>query len=259
MLWRIVPGEDMPPLKYFVPNGFTALSLVLGLASVAMSVEGNFELAAWMILWGTLLDKLDGSAARLLGATSKFGVEFDSFADFVSFGIAPAALVYFRVRTGGASPALVVGACVYVVALAVRLSRFNVTTGGEDHFSGIPGTLMGAIIAAGYLTWGKYQLPEIILRYSPALLIIAAALMVSNLRLPKLKMRKSRAFNLFQIANIVLVYIAGPLRMFPEYLLSLALVYLGGGLIAGMLTSPAPVAAEAAEAEEEDEEQPAEA
>jgi CDP-diacylglycerol--serine O-phosphatidyltransferase len=65
-----------------VPNGFTALSLLLGLGSVVKSAEGDFRLAAWMIPWGVLLDKLDGSAARLLDATSKFGVELDSFADF---------------------------------------------------------------------------------------------------------------------------------------------------------------------------------
>lgn len=238
----------MPPLKYFVPNGFTAMSLVLGLASVAMSVEGNFELAAWMILWGTLLDKLDGTTARLFRATSKFGVEFDSFADFVTFGIAPAALMYFRLRGAGMTGVLVAGACLYVVALAVRLSRFNITAGAGGYFAGIPGTLMGAVLASGYLTWGKYHLPEALLRFSPALLIVAAALMVSNLRLPKLKMRKSRAFNVFQLGNVVAAYIFGPLMLFPEYLLGLALTYLVGGLFAGMvMPAEAEEAAEPAE------------
>ena len=82
--------------KYFVPNAFTALSMLFGLASMTMSAAGNFQLAAWMILWGVLLDKLDGTAARLMHASSEFGVQFDSFADFVVFGIAPAGLFYFN-------------------------------------------------------------------------------------------------------------------------------------------------------------------
>src|SRR5690348_1045570 len=124
-----LPVPQLPPLKYFVPNAFTALSLLLGLASVVCSAQGDFTLAAWMILWGTLLDKVDGSAARLLGATSQFGVEFDSFADFVSFGVAPAALFYFRLAGVVPRPLAAVAAGLHAVALAVRLARFNIMTG----------------------------------------------------------------------------------------------------------------------------------
>lgn len=234
----------MPPLKYFVPNGFTAASLVLGLASVAMSVEGRFDLAAWMILWGTLLDKADGSAARLLGATSKFGVEFDSFADFVSFGLAPAALVYFRLMATGdyaglQKLALMVSCGAYVLALAIRLARFNVTECDGKMFQGVPGTLVGAVVAAGYLTWNRYGLHEAALVYSPAYLVVFAGLMISSLRLPKLAVRRSRALNLFQFANVAAAYVFGPLMMFPEYLFGLAVSYLLGGLAVGLL-SPSP-------------------
>lgn len=233
----------MPPLKFFVPNGFTAVSLVLGLASVAMSVEGRFELAAWMILWGTLLDKADGSAARLLGATSKFGVEFDSFADFCAFGIAPAALVYFRLLSTGdyvglPKLGLMLSCGIYVLALAIRLSRFNVTTGDEAVFQGVPGTLMGAVVASGYLTWDHYGLHQAALAYSPAYLAVFAALMVSSLRIPKLKVRKSRALNLFQFANVAAAYVFGPLMVFPQYLFALAVSYLVGGMAVGLLRPP---------------------
>src|SRR4051812_1021548 len=156
------------PLKYIVPNAVTALSLLLGLASVAASAQGDFELAAWMVLWCTLLDKADGTAARLLKATSAFGVEFDSFADFVSFGIAPAALLYFRLAPGGAPRALViVAASLYAVALAVRLARFNITTGGDSAFQGVPGTLMGGVLASGYLALHKHGVPDALVPYSP--------------------------------------------------------------------------------------------
>jgi len=234
----------VPPLRYFVPNGFTGLSLLLGLGSVVMSAQGDFRLAAWMVLWGVLLDKLDGSAARLLKATSKFGVEFDSFADFVVFGIAPAALLYYRLLATGQfqgwqKTALMLVAGFYALALAVRLSRFNVTTGGESIFYGIPGTLMGAILASGFLTWEKYGLPEKALLYSPALLAIGAGLMVSTLRLPKLKMTKSKPFNAFTVLNIVGAYVCGPLMLMPEYLLGVALFYTTGGVVYCLLNPDA--------------------
>jgi CDP-diacylglycerol--serine O-phosphatidyltransferase len=237
----------MPALRYFVPNTFTALSLLIGLWSVVMSVRGHFELAAWAILWGTLLDKADGTAARLFKATSRFGVEFDSFADFVIFGIAPAALVYFRLSAlggyAGWREALLMGAAgLHVLALAVRLSRFNVTTGAEKVFYGIPGTLIGALLAAGYLTCHEYRLDPELLRYAPACLVVGALLMVSSLRIPKLGVRKSKALNLFQFGNVAAAYVLGPLMLFPQYLFALAAVYTVGGVVV-CLIRPEPVEA----------------
>lgn len=222
----------MPPLKYFAPNSFTAASLVLGLASVVCSARGEFELAAWMILWGTLFDKADGTVARLVGATSEFGVQFDSFADFVSFGIAPAALVYFRFGAASPTPGFVAGASAfYAVALAVRLARFNITTGGESVFFGIPGTFMGALVGSAYLTAVKYGAPESLVAQFPALLLVGAFAMVSTIRLPKLKPRKNKAMNVFQTVNVLAAYLLAPMRKFPEYMLGLALVYLVGGVV----------------------------
>jgi len=225
----------MPPLKYFVPNSFTAISLLLGLASVAMSVDGQFELAAWMILWGTLLDKLDGTAARLCKATSEFGVQFDSFADFVTFGIAPAALIYYRSMAtgwyeGSVAPLPMAAAGIYVLALAVRLARFNIEAGGKV-FHGVPGTVMGAVIGGAYLTWAKYQLDLSWLRAGSAVLLVGAGLMVSSLRLHKLAVRKNRAFNIFQFSNVIAAYILAPLMLFPEYLFALAASYTVFGLL----------------------------
>ena len=221
----------MPPLKYFAPNSLTAASLVLGLASVVCSTRGHFELAAWMILWGTLFDKADGTVARLSNATSEFGVQFDSFADFVSFGIAPAALVYFRFANESSSPLfLAAAAAFYALALSVRLARFNITTGDEGVFFGIPGTFMGALVASAFLTAQKYALPVSVLGYLPFVLVVGAIGMVSTVRLPKLKARKNKALNAFQFANVAAAYVAAPMRLFPEYMLCLALVYLVGGV-----------------------------
>ncbi|MCB9529197.1 MAG: CDP-alcohol phosphatidyltransferase family protein [Myxococcales bacterium] len=224
----------MIALKYVVPNGFTALSMLFGLASVAMSAAGDYTLAAWMILWGVLLDKLDGTAARLLDASSKFGMQFDSFADFVVFGIAPAGLFYFRCRElpafeGEAARMLLMAALgLYVVATSGRLARFNISDppGGDSTFYGIPTTFCGAVLALSYLTWDRYGLDPSLLTAAPVVLIAAGLAMVSNIRLPKLKGRKNKAIQWFQIANIAAVYAMAPFKLFPEYMLFLCVLYI---------------------------------
>lgn len=228
----------LPPLKYLIPNTFTALSLLLGLASVACSAQGDFALAAWMILWGTLLDKVDGTAARALGATSRFGVEFDSFADFVSFGIAPAALFYFRLGAGSGipRPVVVATAGLYAVALAVRLARFNLLLGDTSVFQGAPGTMMGGWLAAGYLACDKHRLLDTFLPAAPFLLAASAFLMVSTLRLPKLKMGKNKAANALIGLAVVTAYVLAPLRLFPEVLFAVATFFMITGFIAGALS-----------------------
>jgi CDP-diacylglycerol--serine O-phosphatidyltransferase len=231
--------------KYFLPNGFTALSMLCGLFSMTVSATGNFELAAWLILWGVLLDKLDGTAARLVKASSAFGVQFDSFADFVVFGIAPAALFYFKLApTGdeGNRKLLLLAACgIFVVATATRLARFNVSNppGGDRIFYGIPTTLVGAFLASSFLTLDKYELmkPEL-LRMYPGILVVCGVAMVSNIRLPKLKPRKNKLFNLFQAVNIIAVYACAAARILPEYMLGLVFVYVAVGCTWAFLNPP---------------------
>jgi CDP-diacylglycerol---serine O-phosphatidyltransferase len=222
--------------KYLVPNGFTALSLVLGLASVTQSATGHYDSAAWLILLGVLLDKLDGAAARLLGASSEFGAEMDSFADFVGFGIAPAALAFFRLTGGTVGPGegLIAGACaVYTLAVAIRLARFNVTDpeGGSFMFVGVPTTLCGAIFASGWLAAQSQGMVDVVAPTMPVVLMIFGALMVSNVRIPKFSLRWGLPVNAFQVVNVVLVYAFVPLQIFPEYLFMLGASYLVFGVV----------------------------
>ncbi len=220
--------------KYLVPNSFTALSMLFGLASVATSAAGDYTLAAWLILWGVLLDKLDGTAARLLGASSEFGMQFDSFADFVVFGIAPAALFFFACSSlpafadGAARMGLMAALGCYVVATSGRLARFNISDppGGTSMFYGIPTTFCGAVLALSYLTGERYGFASGLLHAAPVVVLVAGLAMVSNVRLPKLKGRKSRPLQWFQIANIAAVYVLAPFKMFPEYMLGLCLLYI---------------------------------
>ena len=220
-------------LKYVIPNLCTSFSLLLGLASVLQSIDGNHDLAAWMILWGVLLDKLDGTTARLLNASSEVGAQLDSFADFVSFGIAPAFLWYMYLQN---SPfvhhGFLMTVCgVFVVAVAFRLARFNVSEppGGKYFFFGIPTTLMGAFLSCGFLASQKLLgtsslffteplIGEEFFAIIPFVIFAGTFAMISSLRIPKLKIRRNLPLNIFQAANVLFAYIVGPFRLFPEVL-----------------------------------------
>ena len=225
----------MDKIKYIVPNACTAFSLILGLASIVQSVNGHFELAGWMILWGVLLDKLDGTFARLLDASSEFGAQMDSFADFVSFGMAPAALLFWGLADNDMvnSVWLIAGCLVFIVATASRLARYNVAEPPLGHlmFYGIPTTFMGAIIASGFLSWKTLHLVDESMAIAPFFLFIAAIAMVSSVKLPKVKPRKNLALNIFQAMNVLFAYIFAPMQMFPEVLFCQGLFYVLVGIV----------------------------
>ncbi|MBW1811984.1 MAG: CDP-alcohol phosphatidyltransferase family protein, partial [Deltaproteobacteria bacterium] len=221
--------------RYIVPNFFTAINFLMGTASILMSYEGELYWATWLVLWCVLLDKADGTAARLLDASSDFGSELDSMADMVAFGLAPAFLVYSYGRHAwGLAPfeahwvLLVVGCGIYAVCNAMRLAKYNVAEHlpGERYFKGVPTTVSGAIIGSAILVADQYSLPLELVRFFPIVLIVIALGMISNLPVPKVLPRKNLAFNLFQIINIVGVYILGICRLLPEYILGLCLLYL---------------------------------
>lgn len=227
-------AKDLKKLRFLIPNACTSFSLLLGLSSVFCAVKGNYSLAAWMILWSVLLDKLDGTMARIFNACSDFGVQFDSFADFVSFGFAPAALYLCALTDPEVAANLVhdkwiMASCgVYVVAVAVRLARFNIVTLplSKNAFYGMPTTLMGAGLSSWFLTWQKFDLSVEWMSPMPFILLICAFAMISNVLLPKLKLRNSIPLNVFLFINVSFAYVAAPLQKFPEVLFLQAVMYM---------------------------------
>ena len=239
----------MGVLRYSIPSSITALSLLLGLGSIVTTQVGDLEFAAWLIVWCGLLDTLDGVAARVLKATSEFGAEFDSMADLVAFGVAPAILIFnLGLQYGGVELEsgqfwVLLTACgVFVLAGAMRLARFNLTSdvphGGW--FTGIPITAAGGgLISSMVLVMIKYDELSTALPlhlYLPILMFILGILMVSKIRFPKATMRKSKIINAFQIVNIALIFICGVFRMYPEYLFGIGVFLLIAGVIAGRIT-----------------------
>lgn len=239
----------MSLLRYTIPNSFTALSLLLGVASIVTTQLGDLELAAWIIVWCGLLDVMDGLSARLLKATSSFGAEFDSMADLVSFGVAPAMLVLNAgLQLGdieyesGQFWVLTVAVAVFVLAGAMRLARFNLISeeSGTGWFAGVPITAAGGGLVSSLVLVLLYY-PDIAVSlplhlYLPILMFVLAMLMISRLRFPKAKVRKSMLMNTFQGVNIVAIYYCGITRSWPEYLLAMAILLLISGIIAGRIT-----------------------
>lgn len=239
----------MGVLRYSIPSSITALSLLLGLGSIVTTQIGDLEFAAWLIVWCGLLDTMDGVAARVLKATSEFGAEFDSMADLVAFGVAPAILVFnLGLQYGGVELdsgqfwVLLTACGVFVLAGAMRLARFNLTSdvphGGW--FTGIPITAAGGgLISSMVLVMIKYDELSTALPlhlYLPILMFILGILMVSKIRFPKATMRKSKIINAFQIVNIALIFICGVFRIYPEYLFGIGVFLLIAGVIAGRIT-----------------------
>ncbi len=239
-------------LRYTVPNGFTALSLLLGVSSIVTTQLGDLEMAGWLIVWCGLLDVMDGVSARLLKATSSFGAEFDSMADLVSFGVAPAVLILNAgLQIGGFEYqseqfyVLLAAVAVFVLCGAMRLARFNLTSeeSTDGWFAGVPITAAGGGIVSSFVLVLIHN-PDFAVSlplhlYLPVLMFVLALLMISRIRFPKAKMRENKLINIVQIILIAGIYYCGITRTWPEYLLTTGVFLMVAGIIAGRITRPA--------------------
>ncbi|MFN4112155.1 MAG: CDP-diacylglycerol--serine O-phosphatidyltransferase [Ignavibacteria bacterium] len=140
--------------KSIIPNLFTIMNMFCGFLSVINSSEGNFYYASVLIILAGLFDALDGLAARITNSSSEFGVELDSLSDLVSFGIAPAFLIY-KIKLYLFLEIGVLVSAFYLITAALRLARFNVQLIGFDksHFSGLPSPLGAMTVASFILTF----------------------------------------------------------------------------------------------------------
>lgn len=242
-------GSHLSIIRYTIPNSFTALSLLLGLGSVVTGQLGELELAAWMIVWCGLLDVMDGVAARLLKATSSFGAEFDSMADLVSFGVAPAMLVlHAGMQIGGVQMdtggfwVLLVSVGVFVLAGAMRLARFNLASQQPrtGWFAGLPITAAGGgLVSTAVILLVRHQEFATLLplrAYLPIAMFVLALGMISTIRYPKITRRKSHLINGFQVFVVVSSFYCGITRSYPEFLFFMGLFLLIAGIIAGRIT-----------------------
>ncbi|MDR1435318.1 MAG: CDP-diacylglycerol--serine O-phosphatidyltransferase [Puniceicoccales bacterium] len=197
---------------YLLPNLFTATNLFCGFLSIIRCVQARYSLqgtahirsyyqqAVWLILFAGLSDMLDGRVARLKKKESLFGMEFDSICDMVSFGVAPALMVFFLILspTGEFSFLRQVGwlfGFIYLLCAGIRLARFNVITSpllpkDDPHpnydFLGLPVPAAAGVVASFVLIINSYDLNAFTI-FLPPLMLFIAYLMVSNIRFPSFK------------------------------------------------------------------------
>lgn len=179
---------------FLLPHTFTIGNAFLGFYSLVSAAQGKFVQAAYCILWGALMDMIDGRMARWFSTTSAFGVQIDSLSDAISFCIAPAFLIYFwQLKDYGL---LGLAICFfYCAAGMIRLARFNIIHEQQTrYFLGVPSTIAGCFMAIVVLYGTDMSLQSWQgMRYGLAgLLILLALLMVSSLHFPAFKQQITR-------------------------------------------------------------------
>jgi CDP-diacylglycerol--serine O-phosphatidyltransferase len=250
------PRARVATWRYLVPNSITCLSIVFGVLGVQAALGGRTIAAAWWGLYCTLTDRLDGATAKALGAQSELGVQLDSLADLVSFGLLPPTVLYgyysTRPALGWTTPPmhalLAALAILFTLAGALRLARYNVrmAQGGDAHYTGTPTTMTAGLVLVLFLTCLKYSDPlwrspedtdhiyllchmrlDILLPYVPLLLVAGAVGMLAPLRVPKLQRTNSKTTTYLLFGTALFGYGAGLFHALPEYMAAGGLFYLG--------------------------------
>jgi CDP-diacylglycerol--serine O-phosphatidyltransferase len=223
---------------YLLPSLLTMGNMFCGYACVVYAMRGEYETAAPFIGFAVILDMLDGRIARLTGTTSEFGVEFDSMADIISFGMAPAILSFqwglsALGRLGWAAGFL------FVAAAAMRLARFNIQSasgGDKRYFVGMPSPAAAAIPAATVFAYptGLYDYREAL--PALAMVLVPAVLMVSTIRFRSFKTLDSQSRRPYT----VLIFIAAGIVLIATHpqamLVAIAYGYLASAFIGMAIT-----------------------
>ena len=218
--------------RMILPNALTLIGVCIGLSSIKFALDSKFELSVIAIIFAALFDALDGRVARLIKGTSKVGKELDSLTDVISFGVAPAFIMYFwNLNNLGKFGWLL--CLIYVVCVALRLARFNINSNVEpswrdNFFEGVPSPA-GGILVLMPLMFSLSGLDIFNVNYNlivPTFFIITSFLLIS--KLPTYSLKKiiiPRTMTIFLLFGIVLFF--GLLLFYTFKILALSgLVYL---------------------------------
>lgn len=222
-----------------MPSAFTLANLFFGFWSIVYAFQGRFAWAGWFIVFAGILDMLDGRVARLSNTGTRFGAELDSLVDVISFGVAPALLMYFLEFQNAGRFAWIL-CYIYVVAVALRLARYNIlsaTKPASSWFTGMPSPSAGMTLAVYYpfsqTEW--YQRSMVFINFEHqgivVLMLLLAVLMVSNVRYPRFPPIGLRSAKGIFGLLVHLLILAGALLAPAEFLFPLGVTYLAYGLV----------------------------
>jgi CDP-diacylglycerol--serine O-phosphatidyltransferase len=236
--------ESTPPVAqarprargiYLLPNLFTTGGLFAGFYAIIAASQGHFADACIAIFVAAVLDGLDGRVARLTNTQSEFGVQYDSLADLISFGLAPSLLMYHwalaSMRLDGPTPGKLgwIAAFLYAACAALRLARFNAQVGQVDKrwFIGLASPAAAGLVASFVWTCAVFGLPGEGLRYpAMAVTVAAALLMVSGMRYFSFKGSGPRNDRVPFLAIVVVVAVLVAIAIDPPtVLLAITAVY----------------------------------
>jgi CDP-diacylglycerol--serine O-phosphatidyltransferase len=219
-----------------LPSAFTLGNLFLGIWAIVAASRREFNAAAWLIVWAAVLDTFDGRVARYTQTGSRFGEELDSLVDAISFGVAPALIIYFTFLSN--TPWGWVAAWFYVASAVIRLARFNVEQAGhaKASFHGLPSPSAGMALATFYPFsqtqlyrdyFAQYPWPTIM----TVMLFILSLLMMSHVLypvVPKVGFRSARGISagVFLLACIIAAVTIPSLFFFP-----MSIGYLAYGIV----------------------------
>ncbi|HWA16703.1 MAG TPA: CDP-diacylglycerol--serine O-phosphatidyltransferase [Gemmatimonadales bacterium] len=235
---RRLRPPDMRRVVIVVPSAFTLGNMFFGMWAMVNAFRGTFMTAAWFIMFAGVLDMLDGRVARLSGTGTKFGAELDSLVDLVSFGVAPAMIMFFlEFQAAGKFGWLI--CYMYVVGVAIRLARYNVQhgTGKPGWFTGMPSPSAGMTLAVFYpfsqTPWYQQSLAYLNFQREglTVLMVLLSLLMVSTVQYPRLPGIGFRsAKGLMGLALHVIILTCA--LLFPsKFLFPLGVSYLAFGLL----------------------------
>tara|TARA_A100001011_G_scaffold42635_1_gene40215 strand:+ start:1348 stop:2154 length:807 start_codon:yes stop_codon:yes gene_type:complete len=215
--------------RVILPNMLTLIGVCIGLTSIRFALDEKFEFAIIAIILAAVIDGLDGRIARLIKGTSKVGKELDSLTDMISFGVAPAFIMYFwKLNTLGRFGWLV--CLIYVICVALRLARFNVNSNQDpswkdNFFEGVPSPA-GGILVLTPLIISMTDFNYIQLNYDiivPTFFIITSLLLIS--KFPSYSFKKiviQRKTTIFLLFGIVLFF--GLLLIYPFNVISISII-----------------------------------
>ncbi len=235
---------EMPPRRrrlrrgiVILPSAFTVGNLFLGIWAIVTASRGAYSTAGWMIVGAAIMDLFDGRIARLTATGSAFGEELDSFADAISFGVAPALIIYFAFFQQGGEWAWLLS-FLYIVAAVFRLARFNIEQAGtaKSTFHGLPSPTAGACLATYYAFTQTaffetflYRVP--INRTAGWLTLFLGLMMVSNVLYPVVPRFSLRTWG-GRFAIFIAVSALVSAFTYPEYFFfPFSILYITYGLV----------------------------